>query len=207
MTENISTKEVKTSLNSDSYVFLSNILKEENSDSILASLNKNLLNKYFQILINSENIFLFFCEYKNENVGYAILSRKPSFFIDEFKTLKYSILIDLILSLKFKTIINILLSICKFDLLLLSKKKRDFIHDNLNLSLLAIKKNYQSQGIGSEFVLQILNNIKKNNNCKVVTVETHNKNAEDFYQKKLNFYYLGKKIRLFKNLNIFQKDL
>ena len=27
-----------------------------------------------------------------------------------------------------------------------------------------------------------------------------------FYKKKLNFYYFGKKLRFFKNLNIFKKD-
>ena len=206
MLEALNIKEVKSSLSSDNYVFLNNILKEENSDSIVASLNKDLLNKYFQILINSENIFLFFCEYKNETVGYAILSKKPSFLITEFKALKYSILIDLIFGFKFRTIMNILLSVCKIDLLLTSKDNKNFVQNNLNLNLLAVKKNYQSQGIGSEFILQILNNIKKNYNFKSITVETHSKIAESFYQKKLNFYYFGKKLRFFKNLNIFRKD-
>ena len=104
---------------------------------------------------------MFFCEYKKENVGYAILSKKPSFLINEFSTLKYSILIDLIISLKIKALINIFLSVCKIDILLLSKDKKKIISDNLNLHLLGVKKNYQSQGIGKEFVLQILNNLKK----------------------------------------------
>ena len=112
--------------------------------------------------------------------------------ITEFNALKYLILIDLIFGFKFKAIINIFLSVFKIDLLLLPKYKKKFVQDNLNLSLLAIKKNYQSQGIGREFVLQILNNIKKNNNFKGITVETLSKNTGSFYQKKLNFYYLGK---------------
>ena len=173
MVKNINIKEIKNTLSLNESNFLSKILKDENSDSILASLNKDLLNKYFNILIGSKNIFLYFCEYENENIGYAILTKKPSFLIDEFKDLKYQILINLIFSLKFKTIINILLSMCTLDLILLSKKRRDFINDNLNLNLLAIKKEFQSQGIGRKFVLQ----------------------------------FLGKKIRLFKNLNIFQKKL
>ena len=206
MLEALNIKEIKSSLNSESYVFLNNILKEENPDAILVSLSKELLNKYFQILIRSENIFLYFCEYKNETVGYAILSKKPSFLITEFKTLKYSILIDLIFGFQFKALMNIFLSICKIDLLLLSKNKKKIIYDNLNLNLLAIKKNYQSQGIGREFILQILNNIKKNYNFESITVETHSKEAGSFYLKKLNFYYIGKKLRFFKNLNIFKKD-
>ena len=101
---------------------------------------------------------------------------------------------------------NILLSVSKIDLLLLSKYKKKFIHDNLNLHLLAVKKNYQSQGVGGEFILQILNNLKKNYNFEGITVETYSKDARSFYQKKLNFYYFGKKLRFFKNLYIFKKD-
>ena len=92
MKETINVKEIKSSLNPESYFFLKNVLKDENPDSILASLSEDLLNKYFQILIKSENIFLYFCEYKNEIVGYAILSKKPSFLITEFNSLKYLIL-------------------------------------------------------------------------------------------------------------------
>ena len=207
MLKDLSIKEIKNSLNSDSYFFLNNILKDENPDSILASLSKDLLKKYFEILIKSENVFLYFCEYKNEKVGYAIVSKKPSFLITEFKTLKYLILIDLILGFKLKAIINIFLSVSKIDLFLLSKYNKNIIDDNSNLNLLAIKKNYQSQGIGTEFILQILNNIKKNYNFKVITVETLSKDAVSFYQKKLNFHYLGKKLRFFKNFYIFKKDL
>ena len=206
MLEALNIKEIKSSLNSENYIFLNNILKEENPDAILVSLSKDLIDKYFQILIKSENIFLYFCEYKNETVGYAILSKKPSFLITEFKTLKYSILTDLIFGFKLKTIMNILLSVSKIDLLLLSKDKKKFIQDNLNLHLLAVKKNYQSQGVGGEFILQILNNLKKNYNFEGITVETYSKDAGSFYQKKLNFYYFGKKLRFFKNLYIFKKD-
>ena len=206
MLEGLNIKEIKSSLNSENYIFLNNILKEENPDAILVSLSKDLIDKYFQILIKSENIFLYFCEYKNETVGYAILSKKPSFLITEFKTLKYSILIDLIFGFKLKAIMNIFLSVSKIDLLLLSKDKKKFIHDNLNLHLLAVKKNYQSQGIGGEFILQILNNLEKNYNFEGITVETYSKDAGSFYQKKLNFYYFGKKLRFFKNLYIFKKD-
>ena len=188
MLKGLSVKEIKSSLNPDSYFFLKNILKDKNPDSVLASLSKDLLKKYFEILIRSENIFLYFCEYKNETIGYAIISKKPSFLITEFKILKYLILIDLISSFRFKAIMNILLSICKIDLLLISKDKKNIIDDNSNLNLIAIKKNYQSQGIGIEFVLEILKNIKKNYNFKVITLETHSKDAASFYQKKLNFY-------------------
>ena len=78
MLEALNIKEVKSLPNPESYFFLHNILKEENPDSILASLSEDLLNKYFQILIRSKNIFLYFCEYNKVTIGYAILSKKPS---------------------------------------------------------------------------------------------------------------------------------
>ena len=107
---------------------------------------------------------------------------------------------------KFKTIMNIFLSMYKIDLLLTSKANKDIISKNLNLNLLAINKNFQSKGIGKAFVLDILNDIKKKYNFQTIIVETYDKRAASFYQNKLNFYYLGKKLRLFKNLYIYRKE-
>ena len=78
-------EEITNSLSSEDFVFLNDILKKENPDSILANLSKNLLSKYFQILIDSKNIFLFFCKLNSKNIGYAIFASKPSFLITEFK--------------------------------------------------------------------------------------------------------------------------
>ena len=203
----INIKEIKSSLSPTNFIFLYDILKVENPDSILASLSKDLLIKYFGLLTKSKNIFLFLCKYKNENVGYVILSSKPIFLISEFRSLKFLILKELILGLKFKTLANILLSIFKIDLFFLTKTKQDIINNNLNLSLLAIKKGFQSRGIGKEFVLQIIDDLKKEKNFDTITVETPNIDANMFYVKKLDFFYIGKKIRLFKNLDIFQKNL
>ena len=203
----INIKEIKSSLSPTNFIFLYDILKVENPDSILASLSKDLLIKYFGLLTKSKNIFLFLCKYKNENVGYVILSSKPIFLISEFRSLKFLILKELILGLKFKTLANILLSIFKIDLFFLTKTKQDIINNNLNLSLLAIKKGFQSRGIGKEFVLQIIDDLKKEKNFDTITVETHNIDTNKFYVKKLDFFYIGKKIRLFKNLDIFQKNL
>ena len=49
MHESLNTIEIKSSLNSESYFFLNNILKEENPEAILVSLSKNLIDKYFKI--------------------------------------------------------------------------------------------------------------------------------------------------------------
>ena len=95
MSVEINIKEINTVLSSEDLIFLNDILKKENSESILANLSMDLLNKYFLTLINSKNIFLFFCKINNRNVGYAIFTNKPSFLINEFKELKYLILFNL----------------------------------------------------------------------------------------------------------------
>ena len=206
MLDGVNTKEIKFELSSESCAQLNKIIKEENPDSILASLSPSLIKKYFEISTKSENIFFYICEYKSEIVGYALLAKKPSFFISEFKIIKYLILINLLMRFKFKTIINIFLSIYKFDLLLISRTNKDYISKSLNLNLLAISKNFQSKGIGKVFILNILNDIIKKHNFHTITVETYDKRAASFYQKKLNFYYFGKKLRFFKNLNIYGKE-
>ena len=63
------------------------------------------------------------------------------------------------------------------------------------------------RGIGKAFVLNILEDIKKNNSLQTITVETFNKRAQSFYENKLNFLYIGKKLRFFKNLIVYEKKL
>ena len=46
MLDSVSTKEIKFALSSESYVKLNKIIKEENQDTILASLSPNLIKKY-----------------------------------------------------------------------------------------------------------------------------------------------------------------
>ena len=206
MLNNVVTKEIQSSLELEKYLKVTKIIKEENSTSILASLNDNLIKKYIEISINSKNIFFYTCEYKSEIVGYALLAKKPSFLISEYKELKYSILISLLLRINLKTIFNIILSMYKIDLLFISKINKNLINNNLNLNLLAINKNFQSKGIGKIFILNILEDIKKKHNSDVVTVETSGKRAISFYKDKLEFKHIGKKLRFFKNMSIFKKN-
>jgi len=201
------TKEVKFPLSTEKYLLLNKLIKEENPNSILASLNKNLIKKYLEISIKSDNLFFYICEYENKIIGYAILARQPLFLISEFKAIKYLIFFNLLLSFKLKTIINILLSMSKIDLFFINKENKDIINKTFNLNLLAIDRKFQSKGIGKVFVLNILEDIKKNNNLEIITVETFNKRAQSFYKNKLNFHYIGKKLRFFKNLIVYKKSL
>ena len=207
MLNNFITKEIKHPLNLEDYLLLERLIKQENSGSILASLSSNLVKRYLEISIKSENLFFYVCEYQDKIIGYALLAKRPLFLISEFSVLKHSILINLLFNLSLKTIINIILSISKIDLFLLSKEKKIVISKNLNLNLLAINKNFQSKGIGKTFISNILDNLKKKYNFQTITVETFDKRAGSFYENKHSFYYIGKKLRFFKNLNVYKKEL
>ena len=206
MLNRIRVKEIKNDLTNEEFDFLINIIRKENHESILSSLSKKLLAKYFKILIKSENIFLFFCEIDNKNVGYMVISKSPFFLISEFKKLRLPILVYLILNFKIKTLINILISLIKLDTILLVSK-REIINKSPNLSLLAISDNYQSKGIGKLFVEKVINDFGIKNKFSKITVETNDIRTEKFYKLKVNFEYLGKKLRLFKSLKVFLKDL
>ena len=206
MLNRIRVKEIKNDLTNEEFDFLINIIRKENHESILSSLSKKLLAKYFKILIKSENIFLFFCEIDNKNVGYMVISKSPFFLISEFKKLRLPILVYLILNFKIKTLINILISLIKLDTILLVSK-REIINKSPNLSLLAISDNYQSKGIGKLFVEKVINDFGIKNKFSKITVETNDIRTEKFYKLKVNFEYLGKKLRLFKSLKVFLRDL
>ena len=55
-------------------------------------------------------------------------------------------------------------------------------------------------------VLNILKDIKDKCNSQIVTVETNGNRDISFYQNKLEFNDIGKKIRFFKNMNIYKRD-
>ena len=206
MLNRIQVKEIKNDLSNSQFKFLRDILKKENHESLLSFLSENILKKYFEILIKSKNISLFFCEIDNKDIGYMVIANSPNHLINDFKSLKFSIFFDLVLNFKIKVLLNILISFFKLDLIFLSNKK-DIIYNNPNLSLLAINAEFQSKGIGKIFIEKVLSEYNFKNRFHQITVETNNLRTENFYKDKVNFVYLGKKLRLFKNLKVFLKDL
>ena len=206
MLNRIQVKEIKNDLSNSQFKFLRDILKKENHESLLSFLSENILKKYFEILIKSKNISLFFCEIDNKDIGYMVIANSPNHLINDFKSLKFSIFFDLVLNFKIKVLLNILISFFKLDLIFLSNKK-DIIYNNPNLSLLAINAEFQSKGIGKIFIDKVLSEYNFKNRFHQITVETNNLRTENFYKDKVNFVYLGKKLRLFKNLKVFLKDL
>ena len=62
MSDQMETKKIKSPMETKHLDFLHNLIKEENSDAIVSSFNKNLLNKYFDELLNSKNMHLYICE-------------------------------------------------------------------------------------------------------------------------------------------------
>lgn len=206
MSYQINAKKIGLPIEAKYLDFLYNVIKKENSEAIVSSFGKNLLNQYFEALLNSKNIHLYICELNEKSAGYVILSEKPSYLISNFKKLRLHILINLIINFKIKALLNLFLIICKIDLILLSSEKRNIIDNSYNLNLLAIDRNYQSQGIGKIFMKYVFENLSKTNKLNCITVETNNERTAKFYEKKLGFTYYGKKLRFFKSQKIYKKN-
>ena len=206
MSDQMETKKIKSPMETRHLDFLHNLIKEENSDAIVSSFSKNLLNKYFEELLNSKNMHLYICELNQKSIGYVILSEKPSYLISNFKSLKKEILIKLIISFNIKTLLNLFLVIFKIDLIFLSREKRFTIDNNYNLNLLAIDRNFQSKGFGKKFMTSVFENLSKIKKLNCLTVETNNERTGRFYEEKLGFTYFGKKIRFFKFQKIYKKN-
>ena len=201
----IKIKEIKKNLNTFEFVQIINLIKNENSDSILANISNSNIKKYLEVVTKSKNLHLYTCNNKNEIIGYALIANKTHYLINEFYKLAHKILVNLIVRSKFLTIINLFLSFFSFDLIFIKKKDKIKISNNFNLNLLAIHKNYQSLGIGKKFLKYIFNDLKKETNEKFISCETSSERAKSFYLKKMKFNLIGKKIRIMKNMYILIK--
>ena len=71
------------------------------------------------------------------------------------------ILKNLIKKLKIKTLINLIFSFLGLDLILFSKKNRELMSKSLNLNMLAVKKEFQSKGVGSFFLKNLISEVNK----------------------------------------------
>ncbi len=98
------------------------------------------------------------------------------------------------------------MSLTNIDLVLITKEKKNIIKNSFNLNLLAVDKNLQSKGIGKNFLNDIFTELRRKNDIKIITVETFDDRAASFYENKVNFKYLGKKLRFLKNLKIYKKE-
>ena len=204
---NLKIKEYKNSIDEVTKSKIISLLREENSDSILAKLSSDNIDSFIEILVRSNKLNLFTCELNNEVIGYATFANKPSFLVSEFYEIKYKIFLNLLINFHFLTILNLLISIVRVDIILLNKTNKQLLESNFNLNLLAIKKEYQSKGIGKLFLEEILKKIKAQNLILYITCETYNDRALDFYIKKCNFEKIGIKLRFFKNLHVLSKKI
>ena len=204
---NLKIKEYKNSIDEVTKSKIISLLREENSDSILAKLSSDNIDSFIEILVRSNKLNLFTCELNNEVIGYATFANKPSFLVSEFYEIKYKIFLNLLINFHFLTILNLLISIVRVDIILLNKTNKQLLESNFNLNLLAIKKEYQSKGIGKLFLEEILKKIKAQNLILYITCETYDDRALDFYIKKCNFEKIGIKLRFFKNLHVLSKKI
>ena len=180
------------------------LLKKENNRSILAKLSDDVVFDYLDLVQNSNYLKLFYLEYDNKIIAYAITSAKPEYLISEFKTLKIKIFLSLVSNLRIITLFNIFISILNIDMIFLKKENLNKIKESLNLNLIAVENEYQSKGIGKFFLQRIISHYREIGKPKYMTCETYDKRAIKFYLDKCGFKIIGKKIRVPKNLQILE---
>ena len=202
---NLKIVQVKKELSKKQFIEILHLIKKENNHALVSRLNENLIRKYLKIAITSNNIFLYVLKKKKFIIGYALYAKSEDYLIKDFHKIRFKILANLILSFRFLTLINIFLAITKIDKILLNKKK-NLKKNCLNLNLLAIKKEYQSSGFGKYFFDKTIKNIHKNiYKFKYITCEAPTVGSVNFYLKKNNFKFVGKKIRITNNLTVLKK--
>lgn len=199
--------ECKSNINDEIIEDIFNILREENSKSILSKISKKVFIKYLNLLINSKNVHLFFFTVNEQIAGYSILAEKPKYLIQDFKSLKFEIFLSLLLKGKLFSLLDIMIIILKLDTFGISKENMIILNKNLNLNLIAVKKEFQSIGYGEKFLQIIIKKMKEKDNYKYIFCETYSEKAEKFYLKKLDFIYFGKKFRTSGILKILKKKL
>tara|TARA_B100000989_G_C19413734_1_gene415496 strand:+ start:200 stop:808 length:609 start_codon:yes stop_codon:yes gene_type:complete len=182
-----------------------NLLSKEINISIFTHLNFELKYEFIKNCIISKKSYVYLCYKGKKLVGCAVLANNPSEYFNNSYLFKLKVLFYFLTRLKFKTLINIFLAFFKIDIILLNKSIKKIIKNNLNLNLIVVDKNYQSQGIGRSFFKKILNDLKDKKK-KIITLETENPRSISFYKKKMNFKIVGKKIRISNNQTIMIKN-
>ena len=122
---------------------------------MLASLNYKNISTFLNNVANSKNLILFVLKKKETIIAYAVIAKQINFLTSIFSNMKMNIFLDLLMKFNFIKIINMFLSYFKLDTLFLSNRNKIIINKNYNLNLLAVKKNFQSKGIGSYFLKKI----------------------------------------------------
>ena len=131
------------------------LILKENPEALLASLNYKNISTFLNNVANSKNLILFVLKKKETIIAYAVIAKQINFLTSIFSNMKMNIFLDLLMKFNFIKIINMFLSYFKLDTLFLSNRNKIIINKNYNLNLLAVKKNFQSKGIGSYFLKKI----------------------------------------------------
>ena len=183
---------------------ITNIILEANRNTILAQIGKNfIINIFLKKCIYSKNINVFIIKDINKIIGYAIISKKQTLLNCEFEKFKIRIIFNLIIRFKILQLINLFLIFFNIDLAIFNKKNIMIVRNSLNLTYLAIHKNYRNKGIGKKFLEYIFSFYK---NKTTISVETNNNNTLNFYKKYLNFEIVGIRRRITKKLFLLIKN-
>ena len=194
-----------TKINLDELNIIKNIIYSSNSNTLIARLGKSFIIKFLKLCINSQKSNLFvYKNFEGEIIAYAIFFKKQKYINMEIKNLRFTIILEILIKLKINLLYDVMRIYFNKDLKLLDMDNLVILKNSVNLTYLAVDKKYRNQGIGKEFLENIINNNYRNLN---ISVETDNKNTLNFYEKYMDFKIVGSRIRAKNNLNLLIKQI
>ncbi len=192
-----------TKINLEEINIIKDIIYTFNSTTLIARLGKKFIIKFLILCITSQKSNLYVYKNLNEEIiAYAIFFKKQKYINLEIKKLRFRIFFEILISLKFNLLYDMILIYLNKDLRLSDKSKLEELNNSVNLTYLAVDKNYRNQGIGKKFLNDILD---KNYQNSTISVETDNKKTLNFYEKYMDFKIVGKRVRTNNNLYLLIK--
>ena len=175
------------------------IIKNENTESIISNLKRKTLKKFISGILISKNYNVFLLIVRNRVVGYIIIKKAPNY--SNYEIYKISYLIELLYSLNLILYFNLLIKFFNLDKILFKNFEKKIYLNSINISYLGINKKFQSSGYGKKLLKFAIK--KTNFKSNFVSVETMNSKAGSFYEKKCKFRYLNKKIQFFNFVKVY----
>lgn len=198
---NITVKEISSPLSDAALARVIDIIKSENASSMLGKLPREKIKHYVQKTIQAKPMHLWLCYKEKDVIGYTIFADYPYALISEYRSFIGTVLMQSLKRLDILYLLNAALSTFKLDLCTTAHAKRKYINALPNLSYLAVHPNYQSQGIGKDFLETCIAQSGK----QQLTVETNDPRTILFYQKQCHFMPYATRLRFLKPLTILVK--
>ena len=181
---------------------IANIFLEELSISTLSLFGRKFIENMFKILIKENLGFVSISEKSLKVIGFVIMTKKD---ISLFRCLTLDTIFVFLGKILFNYKYLKAFTISFFKLYLQRSGLKNHDISAVELSHIAVKQDYKSQGIGKELIKSFEDQAKRNGFQKVFT-STHNKRFAEYYKNNKNAEILSIiDLGIYKSYNIIWK--